>query len=325
MMECPKCGFTQPEDRYCANCGVDIANFHAKPAPIVKRLLNNPTSYGVLFIGGLIFLGIYISALPDSKIAKTAKWVLDVEGNSEEDVIAEDMNSTEEIILPNRPEPAFAENSMEPLQAKSAENINLNEEKKTPAKETALQAPQKISVNFYAFSRQSMGALYSASQVLGESSDIQILNLQKEEPTKFLQQSDPEMEALPGGKSFTIVLKQPQQFNFIYENESGEEYGLGLQVTINDSSESNIVLDYEILINLQGTEEGIGFSNSIGGSYQFSPKGGLILSGILPKQNMSEEGSRQLQASPLKIMEYEGFHSPDAQSPLEFLVLITAN
>lgn len=27
MMECPKCGFSQPQDQFCANCGVDIARY----------------------------------------------------------------------------------------------------------------------------------------------------------------------------------------------------------------------------------------------------------------------------------------------------------
>ncbi len=41
MVICPKCGFDQPPDRYCASCGVDLDNYKGKrkstfrPAPLV--------------------------------------------------------------------------------------------------------------------------------------------------------------------------------------------------------------------------------------------------------------------------------------------------
>src|SRR5690348_1453156 len=45
MMECPRCGFSQPIDRYCANCGLDIEKFRAKPKPLWVRLAQNPNVY----------------------------------------------------------------------------------------------------------------------------------------------------------------------------------------------------------------------------------------------------------------------------------------
>ncbi|MCH2535210.1 MAG: hypothetical protein MK008_12270 [Bdellovibrionales bacterium] len=40
MMECPKCGFQQPEDEFCAQCGINIAAFKNKPLPKAKKLWN---------------------------------------------------------------------------------------------------------------------------------------------------------------------------------------------------------------------------------------------------------------------------------------------
>src|SRR4051794_27615155 len=42
MMECPRCGFTQPKDQYCAKCGLDGDAYAAKPKPFVGRVLQNP-------------------------------------------------------------------------------------------------------------------------------------------------------------------------------------------------------------------------------------------------------------------------------------------
>lgn len=53
MMECPRCGFSQPKDRYCASCGLDVDSYLAKPKPIWVRLLQNP-NFHLSLIGFLI-------------------------------------------------------------------------------------------------------------------------------------------------------------------------------------------------------------------------------------------------------------------------------
>src|SRR5580658_10425397 len=50
MQTCPKCGFVQPEDQYCAQCGCNIANFKPVQAPFLKRTLGNPS----LQIGAIV-------------------------------------------------------------------------------------------------------------------------------------------------------------------------------------------------------------------------------------------------------------------------------
>ena len=53
MIECPRCGFAQPKDQYCASCGVNIDQLLAKPKPLLVRLLANP-NFHLSLIGGLI-------------------------------------------------------------------------------------------------------------------------------------------------------------------------------------------------------------------------------------------------------------------------------
>ncbi len=38
MVNCPRCGFSQPEDQYCARCGVDMLNFQPARKPFLRRL-----------------------------------------------------------------------------------------------------------------------------------------------------------------------------------------------------------------------------------------------------------------------------------------------
>ncbi len=55
MMDCPRCGFAQPQDRYCASCGLDVEHFVAKPKPLWVRLAQNSTLH-LSLIGILIVL-----------------------------------------------------------------------------------------------------------------------------------------------------------------------------------------------------------------------------------------------------------------------------
>lgn len=49
MQECPRCGFLQPHDRFCAYCGLDIENFEAKSPPWYHNaLLNAKVQVGVI-------------------------------------------------------------------------------------------------------------------------------------------------------------------------------------------------------------------------------------------------------------------------------------
>lgn len=40
-IHCPKCGFSQPRDQYCARCGIDMLAFKAPPKSFMKSLSEN--------------------------------------------------------------------------------------------------------------------------------------------------------------------------------------------------------------------------------------------------------------------------------------------
>lgn len=49
MIKCPKCGFAQPQDEYCANCGINITNFKPIKTPIFFRVIRSPIFHITLF------------------------------------------------------------------------------------------------------------------------------------------------------------------------------------------------------------------------------------------------------------------------------------
>nr|HPI40648.1 hypothetical protein [Pseudobdellovibrionaceae bacterium] len=51
----PRCGFSQPKDKYCAQCGVDMETYRPQKAPLIKRLITHPASFMLV-----LFLSIYL-------------------------------------------------------------------------------------------------------------------------------------------------------------------------------------------------------------------------------------------------------------------------
>ncbi len=52
LLNCPKCGFSQPQDRYCAKCGVDMENFQPRQTSLLSRILLHPA----LHISAIVIL-----------------------------------------------------------------------------------------------------------------------------------------------------------------------------------------------------------------------------------------------------------------------------
>jgi len=57
LIKCPKCGFVQPSDQFCARCGIDVHLFQQKPAPLIQRIIGHPAFWAGLFI--LVVIGTF--------------------------------------------------------------------------------------------------------------------------------------------------------------------------------------------------------------------------------------------------------------------------
>ncbi len=59
MVNCPKCGFSQPEDQYCASCGVNMVQYRPKPVSLVRRLATN-TVFQMASVSIAIFIAFIV-------------------------------------------------------------------------------------------------------------------------------------------------------------------------------------------------------------------------------------------------------------------------
>lgn len=51
LVKCPKCGFDQPDDNYCAKCGIEMASYKPAKIPIWKQIVKSPMFSLVIFLG----------------------------------------------------------------------------------------------------------------------------------------------------------------------------------------------------------------------------------------------------------------------------------
>lgn len=60
LINCPRCGFSQPKDQYCAQCGVDMQAFKPKSVPLTKKFFQSTTTHVALLLIGTVFVGQYV-------------------------------------------------------------------------------------------------------------------------------------------------------------------------------------------------------------------------------------------------------------------------
>ncbi len=60
LINCPRCGFSQPKDQYCAQCGVDMQSFKPKSIPVTKKIFQSTKTHVILLLVGAALIGQYV-------------------------------------------------------------------------------------------------------------------------------------------------------------------------------------------------------------------------------------------------------------------------
>lgn len=75
LINCPKCGFSQPNDRYCASCGVDMVAFRPAPPPFWRQLMGNPAFLIALTFATVMASVLYIRKQQNEELASRAELI----------------------------------------------------------------------------------------------------------------------------------------------------------------------------------------------------------------------------------------------------------
>jgi hypothetical protein len=71
LTNCPRCGFSQPQDQYCAQCGIDMQSFKPKEVPFFKKLVSSTGfQLGVLILITLISVQFILNRYSPQKFSQ---------------------------------------------------------------------------------------------------------------------------------------------------------------------------------------------------------------------------------------------------------------
>lgn len=168
MMECPRCGFSQPKDRYCASCGLDVESYLARPKPIWVRLLQNPNFHlsliGFLILGMITWIIYSRSGLMRHHVEK----LLDVP-----------LSSREAAVPGEEPVSRPSQRAVDPVEAGSARSSGPAPAATEGAADAATAPPapkaaetrkdaQRVIVTYWEIPRDTLANLLNTAERLTE-------------------------------------------------------------------------------------------------------------------------------------------------------------
>ena len=334
MIECPKCGFAQPKDKFCAKCGVDVDLFEPQKPPIYKRILKS-TAFQLVVVVGLISTipPIYYrqSQKPEPRYqqvesremtqqtarpipAKTSKIL------SEKAIPPQGKPMTLNATTAKKQGEGSATNPLlkeipDPMKPtlKSTQNPNQAGNTKVPQKILA-KVPSskkskatKVKVQFAEAPRTSLNEIIFNNNSLGEDEYLRggSYKLRGQEFRQMAKKISG-MKELPGGRSSTLPISRdnPMTFLFTPSGEEEQEYGLQLKVLPQlTSGQLTVKLEGEMNLKLASEESSEAMTSSFQSSYTLPQSEVLFIDLALPNQPIDEAHMHSLVQTPLRIMD----------------------
>lgn len=286
-MECPRCGFSQPDDRFCANCGLNVAAYLARPKPLSKKIFGHPLTYLVAAIGLGYGLVTWVKLNPMNGAAKGVAVenaepvsVTKTEANSmplSESPRTQAVSETKNVALNSEPESASTVTT-----APSSAGVPALPSAGTPSpSKDELKPINQINIQFYEVARESLMSLANE----GKSSDHggwKSFVIASEKLMPLLGQG----RRLPGGKNMNAAASSNSQLQF---SLGATEIPLGLFVDISVLKNENGHLDLEFSGQIDLKHDATNESHSKAEFNQsLNSSQALVIGSWLPKKSLSE-------------------------------------
>ncbi len=317
MQTCPRCGFVQPEDKYCANCGLDIETYKPAPTPFFKKIAKN-TAFQISVVV-LIVIAVTIALLMSQNDR------LEKRLNSNPVQRAHILRSMREPPAPTRPavQPSAVPQPQQPAAPLPRAPIAQTKPKIGHDKKNheITAAPTELSIAFYEMSRAALMQLASEGQVLSESAESRSMTLPTHHPLQKLREKDPATRSL--GESITQNLQQgtPITLDFMRPPSAATAGMNGIGVTINLNpvkvTGTDIELALDLLFNMRNRSGNSLITNEVNSNFSFSPKSTLVLTGFFPHRKVFRQDLLAFNGTPIAI-----FASPAFQNSVTDLVIV---
>lgn len=341
MQECPRCGFLQPQDRYCAYCGLDIESFLTKPQPWYRRLLlNTAIQVGALGVTICITFG-YIywqqKGLPSfSEVLLRAQQqhflpepatTATTEGTNTDDPafdqdFDEDRNGLERVPSSQR-EGVGHQDSSSPLNSQEKGNPDLPNQKavRGEIEKPKTSPPAKLFLRFAEIPREFLAQIFSESQIIQESQQVQAVRYSTNQSIEEILKKNPRSVLLPGKKDTAFLEGRLQMIlGQIPPPGSNELLNFNFGIQVSSLSPLEMVLETEGILFIKGASPEQTVQLNLAGSYPISVGSVLILTGFIPHRPFNEKDLGGFRETPLVILISPEFQANES----EFAILLQA-
>lgn len=234
MINCPKCGFQQPPDQYCASCGIDMQRFKPTPTPAYQKVLSSwMFQLGILivFIFALVIYDGESEPTPSStNVATTATLTQSAQENAEAALLEEtrEMESSTPTVANETEAATSSAKPTESLRAASIQSPKAIEREQGPT-------PKAVVITFYSIETQSLANL---QKDLGENIRFSGGIMSGIIPAKSLQSSlrNNNAETLMNKRYRGYNPDQPIQLLAGKKSEAGTERGLQLSIQLDSNA-----------------------------------------------------------------------------------------
>ncbi len=302
MVTCPRCEFTQPKDRYCANCGLDIENYKPQKPPALSRIWNNPWTQICIMI-------LLLTATVNYLLYKNK--------------LTPEIEITDQKItkLTTKSPKSFQKKGLKSLKKASTKTALV--EVKSPRPESqkkvqTLKAPTKITIKFAEVSAGFLNSIQTPTTRKG--SQIQALSVNDQGTISNFIGKYSMIDVLPGGATKGLSLNSPAFISFTANIEE-LEHGFFIEALPSQIAASGSTFTLKINASLPANEP-LNLPDmqvSLEDEITLLPNEILIITDILSSQrNLAAEERSLLGPSPLNVLTSKEFLNNDT----EFIIFI---
>lgn len=305
LVNCPRCGFSQPQDKYCAQCGVDMETFKPPRKPLFARLFKDPLIYlaTALVVTGVLIFNLYKQDKSDIaqrvKFLKGSLQIASTNGQDKRDTHPPDAPQISEPPRQKNVEPAALTASTEPTEVKPSAPVAPTPPSATVNDKAMSATDPVVSVYYAEVPQYALERLYQESQATGQFNSFgdYTAGILPDIHSR-IQASGLKIRVLE--KSEKAISKVQQWFTGIRDPESDEEMGLSTFIEITDSENQVIRGNLEIVRSLREVDleksRGLGATDtsaaaagvlqksSFPAQFELGPGYGFFVAGVLPRK-----------------------------------------
>lgn len=299
-MDCPRCGFSQPKDRYCANCGIDVDAYHQRPASFFARILNSSNLHLAVIIGVIIATLFYLVVSQRDLIQKEVGKIFDGLPLLSSQAVDQEAVQLNSLPTPNE-ESQESSRASEATQSFAGEPQGIIEP--TPKTKQQPTSPPTVEVRYLEISKENIRALVASGQVIRELENWRVVYLPSSPSIQSLLQAS---RRLPGSIRQPLPLqgdleilsgdydpdpnKSFLNFSMIWRIPDSVDWSLISQMRRGENSESPLVM------------------REYGGKMRWTPQSALIFI-FDPIQRVPVSNNTDLNESPLRVLKSQDFQT----------------